>query len=338
MKTNLKNIKSVIFMAVYNGEPYISQQLDSIINQTYANWELIVSDDESSDRTMEILKKYQKVEDRIKTIIRNSGEHGAYANYYNAMRYIKNQEPSSYQYFFYCDQDDIWASTKMEEQILVLEQMQAKYPEIPMVCYSDLRIITATGDSTNRNLSDFTNIRLENPYNIFFSHRYIWGTTMVHNRKLWDNMDFPEYIPGWISHDNFLPKYAAAFGKIVYMDKPLVLYRRHGNNVSGIPRGYNVFSGLKKILFQMPSVVHNHARTYCASLYFLDHMHSYEENTFTRELRSCLTQGGLQAIKFVCKFRINTSNNLFNKGSFYLILFSGIYKITKEYRGYRNND
>ena len=60
------NPKIEILLATYNGEKYVGEQIDSIINQTYNNWELLIRDDNSKDRTLEILKEYEKKDKRIK--------------------------------------------------------------------------------------------------------------------------------------------------------------------------------------------------------------------------------------------------------------------------------
>ena len=63
-----QNEKIEILMATYNGEKYIKEQINSIINQTYTNWRLLIRDDGSKDKTVEIIKEYEKKDDRIKEI------------------------------------------------------------------------------------------------------------------------------------------------------------------------------------------------------------------------------------------------------------------------------
>lgn len=328
---NINENRAVIFMATYNGEKYIQEQLESISNQTFKDWDLIISDDGSTDHTVDIAKEYAQNEQHTIKIIENNGKHGAYLNFYNAMRWLLKQDENPYLYFFYCDQDDIWMPDKMEKEIQALQKIEDLEIDKPVVCYSDLQIIDAEGIDTGKKLSDFTDIRLNNPYNIFFSHRYIWGTTMAHNRVLWDKMELPDDITNDISHDCFLPKYAAAFGEVVYIDEPLVRYRRHGNNVSAVPHSYNFLSGTKRALSKMPTVIKNHAKTYNASMFFLDHTTKYEPNEFTQKLRTCLECGGIEAVSFARKFHINTANNFYNRAAFYLILLTGAYKHDKSW-------
>jgi glycosyltransferase, group 2 family len=69
-----------ILMATYNGEEYISEQIDSIIDQTYKNWKLLIRDDGSKDRTLEILKEYEKRDERINVLRDNKGNLGFLKN------------------------------------------------------------------------------------------------------------------------------------------------------------------------------------------------------------------------------------------------------------------
>jgi len=77
-------------MATYNGEKYIQEQIKSLQDQTFTNWDLYVSDDGSTDNTRLILNRIKQNEPRIKKILINQNEyHGAFANYFNVMNYVK---------------------------------------------------------------------------------------------------------------------------------------------------------------------------------------------------------------------------------------------------------
>jgi len=70
-----------IAMATYNGESYIEEQILSIINQTYSSWTLYISDDASTDKTLDIINKYEKIDPRIKLI--NTERQGGVVNNFN---------------------------------------------------------------------------------------------------------------------------------------------------------------------------------------------------------------------------------------------------------------
>ncbi|HGQ0598188.1 TPA: glycosyltransferase, partial [Streptococcus pneumoniae] len=76
--------KSVaILMTTYNGERYLSQQIDSIRSQTFTNWTLFIRDDGSKDKTIEVIQRYSKIDDRIRFVENPSKFHGAYYNFFN---------------------------------------------------------------------------------------------------------------------------------------------------------------------------------------------------------------------------------------------------------------
>ena len=69
-----------IIVCAYNVEKYIDESITSIINQTYKNWKLLIRDDGSKDRTLEILKEYEKRDERINVLRDNKGNLGFLKN------------------------------------------------------------------------------------------------------------------------------------------------------------------------------------------------------------------------------------------------------------------
>lgn len=97
-----------ILMAVYNGENYIKEQLNSIIRQTVKDWHLYICDDCSSDNTVDIVLDYvNKYPDKI-TLVQNSENMGHKAVFFKLLRMSKGD------YVFTCDQDDVWKKIKLK--------------------------------------------------------------------------------------------------------------------------------------------------------------------------------------------------------------------------------
>lgn len=324
--------KAIIMMATYNGEKTIRKQLDSILSQTFTNWELYISDDNSSDKTYEILLEYQKKDERIKKILVNEKYHGAFANYFNVMRYVKrNVEP--YDYYFYCDQDDVWIDKKIEIEVNTLMNMEKKYGKIPVFCYSDLELVDANGQLLDDRMSNYIRIQFcQNPYNIFFKEQYVWGTTMAHNNELWTvvAIEDADKVKNNIPHDTYISRYAALYAKIEFIEQALVLYTRHGNNVTGIPKGYNIFQAVKKVFQKTPQIINSAADSYRGGVYLLSNIENKDK--FMNELNACLQKGGRNAQKFIKKYGIIKEEHFFGKLSTKFILYTGIYKVTKAYR------
>lgn len=323
MGATMKNKKAVIMMATYNGAKYLSKQLESLENQTFKNWELYVSDDGSSDKTLDILKKYQKKDSRVKKIISNNGPHGAFNNYFNVMFYVK-EENNNYDYYFFCDQDDIWVTNKMEYQI---DNMN-KY-DIPYMNYSNLEFINKDGKDLHETMNDITDIELKNPYNIFFSYRYVWGTTLAFNKALWNKMYIEPNKGLDISHDNYVSKNAVIFGKVEFIPKSLVLYRRHGDNVSDIPGKYNLLGIIKRLTVSFPKIINNHAQIYWDDLYLIKHIKC--NDIFLLDLKKCINQGGKISLNFLKKYKIKTSSKKLSELSIKFILYTKLYKLTNSF-------
>ena len=103
-------LKISVVMATYNGGRYLSEQLDSIVAQTYPMIEIIVQDDGSTDNTLEILEDYARRYPQIKVFANDSGRHGVNGNFFSAMRRAKGD------YIAIADQDDIWEKDKLQVQ------------------------------------------------------------------------------------------------------------------------------------------------------------------------------------------------------------------------------
>lgn len=97
-------------MTTYNGVKYLREQIESILSQTYKDFELIICDDCSKDSTVSILKKYQNKDSRVKYFI-NESNLGFKKNFEKAISLCSGE------YVAFSDQDDIWLPEKLEESI-----------------------------------------------------------------------------------------------------------------------------------------------------------------------------------------------------------------------------
>ena len=109
------NIKVSIIIASYNSEKFINRAINSVLNQTFKNWELIIIDDASIDRTQSIIKDWERKNRRIKSIFLEKNS-GGLATPFN--KGILNTEG---EYIAFLDADDEWLPEKLEEQIVFLE-------------------------------------------------------------------------------------------------------------------------------------------------------------------------------------------------------------------------
>lgn len=99
-----------IITPVYNGEKFIGATIESVLNQTYSNWEMIIVDDRSIDNTVDIIRKYAKIDNRIKL-------HVSKINLGAAGTRNKCLELMNGRFIAYLDADDIWTMDKLEKQV-----------------------------------------------------------------------------------------------------------------------------------------------------------------------------------------------------------------------------
>lgn len=205
-----------ILMATYNGEKYLESQLYSIISQTHKDWTLLVHDDGSTDRTIDILRTFQKRDSRIVFLEDNIKCGGPGANFLHLLH------RSSGEYVMFCDQDDIWFESKLQ---LLYENIKNQQGGCAVYCnaysYDGVKII---GD----NVTSFKRKGLKDS---LFLNGGVQGCSLMFNKALKNDIGiYPEFI--WM-HDHFITIFALTFGKIIYVDASLMLYRQHANNVTG---------------------------------------------------------------------------------------------------------
>jgi glycosyltransferase involved in cell wall biosynthesis len=204
-------MKISVCMASYNGEKYIRQQIDSILPQLGESDELIISDDSSTDDTISVVKSIN--DNRIK-LIKDQKFKSPVSNFENA---IKN---ATGDFIFLCDQDDIWQPNKVESVLPFLKQYDLVVSDCKIVD-GDLNIIE---DSFFKKMHSSTGF-----WKNFVKNRYL-GCCMAFRKEVLDNaLPFPPQIA---MHDIWLGLCAELFGHPFFLNEPLVLYRRHGNNAS----------------------------------------------------------------------------------------------------------
>ena len=206
-----------ILMSTYNGEKYIESQLKSLLDQTYNNIEIHIRDDGSTDKTVEIIKKYCSYSN-IRLYEGNN------IGYKKSFFWLLNNCTDA-DYFAYCDQDDIWLPVKIEMAVLALE----KYDSIPAMYMCDFY----WSDENAKPL------RCNKAYKIDHSlERYItagdmntFGFSEVFNKKAAEGIRNKDCTQKCV-HDQVIYLYCLCNGKVVWDDKAYVYYRRFGNNAS----------------------------------------------------------------------------------------------------------
>lgn len=319
--------KAIIMMATYNGAMYLEKQLDSILSQTYQDWVLVVSDDHSDDTTRQILNRYKESDERMAEILIHRKTGGAYNNFFSLMYYVKKKYGDSFDYYFYCDQDDIWRPDKMETEIRILNENKGK----AVLCFSDVEFIDGNGDKTGICASSVRKMEVGNQYDYLFEFRYLLGTSMAHDKELWKRIIVPpKSLCAELRHDQYIRKYAALFGRIIYIPDKLVLYRRHDRNVSGKLIDYDLISAIKKAVFKLPDILDHTASHLFAAEVFLSTIE--DEKAIVSDYREAVKKNGIDAYRFLKKYNIEISDNRYEKMMYELLFVTGGYKLTRQYR------
>jgi len=217
-----------IILATYNGEQYLSEQLESILTQNCDNWQLIIRDDGSGDDTLNVVNEYvQQYPEKIRLLTDINQSVEASRNFSQLLGHTGTD------YVMFCDQDDIWLPEKISKTLLLMKSQEQQYgPKTPLLVFTDTKVV----DENLKVLSN-SNLKYQNldPKRISLNHLLLQnvpsGCTMMMNCSL---VDLGKPIPlQAVMHDHWVSLVAAAFGKIVFLDEPTMLYRQHDNNYYG---------------------------------------------------------------------------------------------------------
>lgn len=235
---NNKNI--TILLASYNGARYIAEQLDSVINQSHVNWNLIIRDDFSCDNTVGIIQEYIKKDNRISLIKDDFGNLRCCQNFSKLMQFCK---PES-QYIMFCDQDDIWLPEKIERTVMAMMQLEEKYSsDSSLMVYGTYQLMSHEGLEIKSSVPDYS---AQPTLRLLLSQNYIYGCTIMINKKLLDNsLVIPLTAE---NHDYWITLTAIVNDAyFAYLDKPLLLYRQHSDNVSGSYKDATFYNRIKRL-------------------------------------------------------------------------------------------
>lgn len=228
-----------ILLGTYNGESFLSEQINSIINQNHTDWKLIIHDDNSTDNTVSIIHQY--VEDYPNKII-FLNDNISFGNALENFSYLLEHTKASY--IMFCDQDDVWLPNKIEITLVKIKETKKEFPDMPVLVHTDLKVVNSDLNILSDSYWSYQGIDPDyDTLNRLLVQNVITGCTVMINKKLAD-MALP--IPkGAIMHDWWLGLVASSVGKIVYIDTATMLYRQHANNDTGATR-FNLSAILKQ--------------------------------------------------------------------------------------------
>ena len=223
---DMKNPVVCVLMSTYNGEKYLREQIDSILNQKDVDVQLIIRDDGSSDCTSEIIKKYAI---KCNNVTFYQGENIGVGKSF--MRLLHKSPRADY--YAFSDQDDIWLDDKLSRAISLIELKEDKTK--PIVYTSNQMLIDAEGNIIKQRYDE------EPPHGLYdcLMKNLLSGCTMVMNNELRkvlvdDNRQPYERVIRTRIHDTWVDIVANIVGEIIYDKEGRIYYRQHDENVVGI--------------------------------------------------------------------------------------------------------
>lgn len=236
----------LVMMSTYNGEKYLREQIESILNQTEKN-KILIRDDGSTDSTLSIIKEYEKKEG----ITWYQGKNiGPTKSFFDLLIHAPNEE-----YYAFSDQDDYWMPDKLKAGVDHLKKIDKN---IPALYYSGKLIVNEKLEKIN---TKDIYVR-KNTFGCALTEGVAYGCTMVFNYKL------KKIISGFIPenkymHDAFIYRLSCSIGIVIYDPNSYIRYRQHSSNVVGHEE-----VGLqrwKQRLKHLPDRKNEHSRSGCAA-------------------------------------------------------------------------
>ncbi len=224
-----------VCMATYNGERFIRQQLLSILSQLSLKDEVVISDDGSTDTTLEIID--QLADQRIK-VSTNTGYPGPMGNFEQAIM------KASHSLILLADQDDIWLPDKVDKIRELLKSND--------LVLSDCQVVNEKGVVIHES---FFRYRGSKPgfWNNVYRNSYV-GCCMAFRKEITEYiLPFPQRVH---MHDWWIGLLVELKGHVCFYPKPLIRYVRHGNNASPTgEKGYGMIERLRNRFFLVACVV-----------------------------------------------------------------------------------
>jgi len=230
-----------VAMATYNGAPFIAEQLESIASQTVLPRELVVSDDSSTDATLDIIRNFAITAPFPVVIHENKARLGFRANFMKCIGLCSSD------IIALSDQDDIWEVNKLGISLTTFQD-----PEV-LLCFHEATLIDKAG--AHIGAANIYPLPAKSPPLELFPMRNPYGFAMLFRRELlsmsdlWSNSLDNLNSENRMAHDQWFFFLASVLGTIAFIDDPLTRYRQHGSNAYGVDQPDASFRGKLAIWF-----------------------------------------------------------------------------------------
>lgn len=224
----MKNPKLCVLLASYNGEKYIKDQLDSIINQTYKNWKLVIRDDGSKDKTVPILNEYKEKDERIKVLEDSKGNLGFLKNFEELLFNVDEE------FVLFSDQDDFWLKNKLEKFVEKISKLDEEILSKPLLIHCNSSVCNSRLEVLKKEFLDSKLVKEKNSNAYFFEYMVQGATIMVNKEMIKESIPFLKNVT---LHDRYFHLLSQFLGTRIFIDESLVKYRQHERNEIGANKG-----------------------------------------------------------------------------------------------------
>ena len=214
-----------ILLATYNSERYLHDLLDSLFTQTITDFKCYVHDDGSTDGTKDIIKDYSERYRGSIQVLEYAPTGSAKANFLSMLQYVEEE------YVMFCDHDDVWKNDKIESSLNKIKEIEGTEPAL---VFGDMVVVDEKLNVIHPSFMQYTGINPNNTsLNMLLVSNVVPGCTVIMNKKLYTIVRKCADYSHIRMHDQWCAMVAASTGKVVYLNKPTLLYRQHIDNVKG---------------------------------------------------------------------------------------------------------
>ena len=233
------NEKIDILLPTYNGEKYLKEQIDSILNQTYKNIRLIISDDCSKDTTTQILREYEQKDSRIEIYLQQENL-GVVKNIEFLLQKVENP------FYMLADQDDVWLQEKVEKTLEKQKQENAD------LVFGDLEIVDQELKTMFPSFGDFMLLNRKihkyiNSNKLNYLYNCVTGCTLLAKKETIQYILPLPQKSKYVIHDYWIGLMISLNGKVSYINEKYIKYRQHGNNQVGTNKISHGFKELDQV-------------------------------------------------------------------------------------------
>lgn len=269
--------KILVLLSTYNGEKYISEQIESILSQQDVKVYILIRDDGSQDRTWEIIKGYESDCNNITCV---EGDNVGFVNSFTQLLEIGLKKYKETNLFAFADQDDIWFPDKLKKSCEALSNKDMTKPLLSM-CNSQMV------NSSLDELGLFVTCDLSNfDRGAALIHPVTQGCAMVFNRRAGEL--YVSHPPKRSWHDRWLYLICFFLGDIFYYQQPLFYYRIHNNNA----------------LAQRKISIIEYVKKQCLK-FFTPSLHLLMAKEFYENFKSLITESDKELFRIYFSYRFN---------------------------------